>query len=204
MRDYLLSQGLRQWKADPCIYYRPSKPFFVGIYVYDIITVEKDNSVQDFRRNMRNHFGITEGGLLEWYLGIWFNQENDGGITLDQEQDLKDKLKKYDSIIGPGAAATPIPIKYRKLLNDAMDDEIVKDFPYRQMVGSVMSAMIGTWPDLALAVSVVSKYIGRPTKTHCELVKQIFKYVRANPKVNYTTNQKGFHLGVLTCDSFWL
>ena len=48
------------------------------------------------------------------------------------------------------------------------------------MVGSLMYAMLGTRPDLAAAGSDISKYLAKPTKTACNLVVHIFKYIRAN------------------------
>jgi hypothetical protein len=111
---------------------------------------------------------------------------------LDQIQYLKQKLEQFEVYIGVEGASTPIPVNYQKLLEQAKDEEIVNDFPYRQMVGSLMYAMIGTRPDLAVAVSVVSKYLDKPTKTHCELVKHIFRYLRANldVKLHYKTGNE--------------
>jgi hypothetical protein len=48
------------------------------------------------------------------------------------------------------------------------------------MVGSLMYVMIATRPDLATAVGIVSKYLDKPKKAHCELVKHIYKYLRTN------------------------
>lgn len=58
------------------------------------------------------------------------------------------------------------------------------------MVGSLMYAMISTRPDLAVAVSVVSKYLDNYTATHCELVSHIYRYIRANLnlKLHYQTH----------------
>jgi ribonuclease HI len=43
-----------------------------------------------------------------------------------------------------------------------------------------MYAMVGTRPDIAQAVSVVSQFLANPTKFHCDLVINIFKYLRSN------------------------
>jgi hypothetical protein len=180
MKSFLLSLEFIQCQADPCIYYKPGNQLFVGVYVDDIITIGKGNEVKAFREKLRTHFDITEGGPLEWYLGIAFDCKCDGSVTLDQIQYLKQKLDQFESYIGIIGASTPIPGNYQKLIEQSKDEDIVKDFPYRQMVGSLMYAMIGTRPDLAVAVSVVSKFLDKPTKTHCELVKNIFRYIRAN------------------------
>ncbi len=48
------------------------------------------------------------------------------------------------------------------------------------MVGSLMYAMTGTRLDIAFAISVVSKFLSRPKKIHCDMVRHIFKYLRGN------------------------
>ena len=48
------------------------------------------------------------------------------------------------------------------------------------MVGSLMYAMVGTRPDLAFPLQVVCQFLDKPTATHCQLVKHIFRYCRFN------------------------
>ena len=182
INKYMLSQGFIKSKADPCIYIHYDRRIYVGIYVDDIVTIGKGKDVISFRDNLRNHFGITEGGNLEWYLGVAFENGKDGSVTMNQTQYLKDKLIEFDAYIGEGGYGNPLPLDYQKRLIDSKSkgERVEFDFPYRQMVGSLMYAMLGTRPDLAVAVSVISKYLAKPTKTACDLVVHIFKYIRAN------------------------
>ena len=90
-------------------------------------------------------------------------------------------MQQFDSYIGTGGISRPIAMDYHKLLAEAESQELdTSNFPYRQMVGSLMYALIGTRPDLAVAVSVVSKYLDKPKPIHCELVRNIYRYIRAN------------------------
>ena len=50
--------------------------------------------------------------------------------------------------------------------------------PYSSAVGSIMYAMICTPPDIAQAVSVVSRYMSYIGKAHWQTVKWIFRYLR--------------------------
>ena len=50
--------------------------------------------------------------------------------------------------------------------------------PYANAVGCLMYAMVCTWPDLAHAVSTVSKYMENPKREHWKAVKWIFRYLR--------------------------
>lgn len=42
----------------------------------------------------------------------------------------------------------------------------MEDVPYASVVCSIMYAMVGSRPDLAYAVGLVSRYMGRPGKEH--------------------------------------
>ena len=55
-----------------------------------------------------------------------------------------------------------------------------------------MYAMTGTRPDLAAAVSVVSKYLDRAKPTHVALVRRIWKYLRSNldVKLHYQSGKE--------------
>jgi hypothetical protein len=49
---------------------------------------------------------------------------------------------------------------------------------YQRAVGSLMYAMMGTRPDIAFAVSIVSRFASNPDNTHWLTVQQIFRYLR--------------------------
>ncbi|RVW64151.1 Retrovirus-related Pol polyprotein from transposon TNT 1-94 [Vitis vinifera] len=61
--------------------------------------------------------------------------------------------------------------------------EYMKSVPYSSMVGSLMYAMVCTRPDLAFAVSVVSRFMSNPGKAHWEAVKWIMRYLKGSSSV---------------------
>lgn len=52
-------------------------------------------------------------------------------------------------------------------------------FAYRQAVGALMFLMCGTRPDIAYAVGVVSRKLGKPEERDVIKVKRIFRYLKA-------------------------
>jgi hypothetical protein len=132
---------------------------------------------------------MEKGNKLEWYLGVRFNQYADGSVVLDQEQYIRNKVELYEKYVGKGGASTPLPVDTQKLLETAQSSGPAdSDFPYRSMCGSVMYAMLGTRPDLAYAISVVCRFLDKPTKTHQELLQHVFKYLRSNPSLGLKYN----------------
>ncbi|KFK41513.1 hypothetical protein AALP_AA2G139400 [Arabis alpina] len=63
------------------------------------------------------------------------------------------------------------------------EQEYMSQVPYASDVGSLMYAMVCTRPDLAQAVSVVSRFMGQPGKEHWLAVKRIFRYLKGTSDV---------------------
>jgi hypothetical protein len=180
LHKYLISQGFTQSKLDTCIYVNQDggKPLFVGIYVDDIITVGEEKQANSFREKLRSHFGIQEGGPLEWYLGIAFHRTENGSFILNQKVYLEQKLEEFKEYVGQSKYSSPLPQNYQKLLqNENCDIVIPSNFPYRKIVGSLMYCMLCTRPDIAAAVSVVSRFLEKPKPIHVQLVLRILQYL---------------------------
>nr|GEW31710.1 retrovirus-related Pol polyprotein from transposon TNT 1-94 [Tanacetum cinerariifolium] len=77
------------------------------------------------------------------------------------------------------------------------DVERMSKVPYANAVGSLMYLMVCTRPNIAYAVSIVSRYLANPGKNHWEAVKWILKYLwgTANVRLIYGTN-RGNHKDV--------
>jgi hypothetical protein len=54
----------------------------------------------------------------------------------------------------------------------------MKSVPYREAVGSLMYASMGTRPDITFAVSTVAQFLENPGATHWEAVKCIFRFIQ--------------------------
>ncbi|TLX70057.1 hypothetical protein E9993_22620, partial [Labilibacter sediminis] len=67
--------------------------------------------------------------------------------------------------------------KLSKTQSPSTDQEIadMEKVPYASAVGSIMYAMTCTRPDIAFAVSMVSRYQGNPGRAHWIEVKNILK-----------------------------
>ena len=55
--------------------------------------------------------------------------------------------------------------------------------PYASVVGSLMFSMICSRPDLAYAISLVSRFMANPGKEHWNAVKWILRYLKGT--LNY-------------------
>ncbi|XP_056857206.1 secreted RxLR effector protein 161-like [Raphanus sativus] len=67
--------------------------------------------------------------------------------------------------------------------------------PYASAVRSVMYAMVGSRPDLAFAVGLVSRFMSKPNREHWEAVKCILWYLQGAMDVCLTFS-KSDHFGI--------
>src|SRR4051812_16240063 len=67
-------------------------------------------------------------------------------------------------------------------MSSGEEDEMSR-VPYASAVGSLIYAMVCTMPDLAFAVSSVSRFMSNAGKQHWEAVKWIFRYLRETAKL---------------------
>ena len=57
-------------------------------------------------------------------------------------------------------------------------EQTMANVPYRNAVGCLMYLMVGTRPDLAVAVGVLSHFASDPCPTHWQALKRVFRYVQ--------------------------
>ena len=58
--------------------------------------------------------------------------------------------------------------------------------PYASAVGSLMYAMVGSRPDLAFDVGLVSRFMSKPSREHREAVKWVMRYIQGAKDVCLT------------------
>jgi hypothetical protein len=78
--------------------------------------------------------------------------------------------------------STPLASHFKLSLDlcPTSDEDIkyMSRVPYSSVVGSLMYAMVCSHPDLAHAMSVVSRYMANPGKEYWNAVQWIFRYLR--------------------------
>ncbi|XP_062074786.1 secreted RxLR effector protein 161-like [Humulus lupulus] len=70
------------------------------------------------------------------------------------------------------------------------EKEEMDKVPYSNAVGSIMYLMVCTRPDLAYAISVLSKYMANPGKEHWEAMKWVFRYLLGSTETGLKFTKK--------------
>ncbi|PKA47257.1 putative mitochondrial protein [Apostasia shenzhenica] len=147
---------------------------------------------------MKHEFEMTDLGLLRHFLGLEIKQTSKG-IFLSQEKYTSDLLEKF-GMKNCNKVETPMNSSEKLQLED--ETSLANSKYFRSLVGGLMY-LIHTRPDLLFAVSMVSRFMHKPTKQHLGAAKRILRYIKGTSNYgiwySQTTNIKLFGF----CDSDW-
>jgi hypothetical protein len=116
--------------------------------------------VHQFKSGMLKHMEIMDLGKLHWLLGIEVKHDRERHtIHLSQRSYIDSPIHQYNfNDLKP--ASTPMQhgllLSMSPIPNTTATWALMRDTPYREAVGSLMYATLGTRPDIAFAVQSVS------------------------------------------------
>ncbi|XP_071728192.1 secreted RxLR effector protein 161-like [Rutidosis leptorrhynchoides] len=91
--------------------------------------------------------------------------------------------------------STPLAAHFKlsSALSPETEEEVeqMSHVPYASAVGSIMYVMVCTRPDIAQAVSVVSRYIDRLGKVHWQAVQWILRYLKGTTDIGLVFDSGG-------------
>lgn len=150
------------------------KILIVCIYVDDLIfTGNDDFMVADFKSSMLREFDMSDLGRMRFFLGIEVLQR-DEGIYICQRKYALDVLKRF-GMEKSNAVCNPIVPGFK--IHRDEDGVKVDETYYKQIVGSLMY-LTATRPDMMFVVSLISRYMARPTELHMQAAKRALRYLK--------------------------
>lgn len=170
------SFGFVNLTTESCIYVKGDGHTLcvVAIYVDDFLVFCKDNDVVvQLVAFLKKHFEIRNLGEAKSVLGMRLTRTSEG-IELDQEEYIKNMLAKFN-MLDANSASTPMEAGL-----DINPGDPVKcpNVPYQVLIGCLMYAMTCTRPDIAYAVSKLSRYNNNFTMEHWTYAKRVLRYLK--------------------------
>ncbi len=127
---------------------------------------------------------MSDLGLCKYYLGMAVTRDCKNRILrLGQRAYLEKILLDYQ-MMDCKPSPTLIETQYLTIAYYQPDEQFRTR--YQSAVGSLIYAMLGTRPDLAFAVSVVSRYSSKPNDSHWQGVKRILRYIKGTLDLQLT------------------
>lgn len=175
---FLESVGLQSTDSDPCLYTNKTQDVFFALYVDDgLLAAQDDHVLTSIITVMKEEFKVTVG-KAEYFVGLQIERTS-SQIFLHQQAYTKRILQRFGmSNASPVRTAADACNK----LKLACGSERADDVPYRELVGSVMFLMVSTRPDIAYAVSSLSKYLDKHQKEHWTAAKRLLRYLNGTQK----------------------
>ncbi|SGY96283.1 BQ5605_C036g11556 [Microbotryum silenes-dioicae] len=178
----LRNLGYKATGTDHCIYSRiddQQRPHYIALYVDDLLIVSPHlDEIERVICGLEQRYGVKRLGPAEYILGIQIRRLDDGSIALSQERYIMDVLARFhfDTTtrgttvpMTPGLSLTAIP---------GQGTERIRSW-YLQAIGSLLYISLGTRPDIAFAVSYLSRFANNPGRRHWIAVKHVLRYLRA-------------------------
>ncbi|KAK1414596.1 hypothetical protein QVD17_30343 [Tagetes erecta] len=169
----------------------------VCIYVDDLIfTGNSEVQIMSFKESMKKEFEMTDLGLMHYFLGIQVSQ-SEHEVTLSQGKYAQDLLKRFNMA---NSAELSTPAEYGITAHKDTTGQDVEANIFRSLVGSLMY-LCATRPDITYSVSLISKYMEKPKRSHWEMAKRILRYIKGtlNQGLIYKRNETFMLQGY--CDS---
>ena len=188
LNAFIVSIGFVRLVSDSCVYVKSTKSgnmIIISIFVDDIVSAYASADEKEWliiKKLFMSKYKMKDLGDVNWILGMKLCRDRERGVlSLDQSLYLTKVLDRY-GMSDCKPMSTPECPSVKLSTNDCpvSDEEKASmcDVPYMSAVGSLLYAAIGTRPDIAHAVNVVSKFMKNPGQAHWMAVKRILRYIK--------------------------
>src|SRR3954462_5223237 len=190
---YGLKQAPKQWhekfdktltaagfvvnEADKCVYYRHGggEGVILCLYVDDILIFGTNlNAIKEVKDFLSRSFEMKDLGVADVILNIKLLRHDDDGITLLQSHYVEKNLSHFGySDSKPSPTSYDASVLLRKNRGNARDQ-----LRYSQIIGSLMYLASATRPDIAFAVSKLSRFVSNPGDVHWHAIERVMRYLK--------------------------
>lgn len=202
--EFAQEQQLRRSEYDPCLYIgsKQQTVVYLLIYVDDIILASNDpGKIMELKAKLTEMFDMSDIGEVTQFLGINIRQTQEG-MYLNQKNYLLNLLEKFGM---SNCKACKTPMETTAIRNETKDDDDTseaKNRPIRELVGCLMYVMLGTHPDLSIAVNYCSRFQDKPNDRLWKALKRILRYIKGTIDLElfYTKHEKTKLVGYADSD----
>ncbi|TLX69534.1 hypothetical protein E9993_22935, partial [Labilibacter sediminis] len=160
----MMESGFKINECDKCVYVKNTTHGYVilCLYVDDMLIIgSNDKMIRSTKDMLKSKFDMKDMGLADVILGVKITRTQDG-LILSQTHYVDKILEKF-SKGETSIARTPIDTSQHLRKNRGAS---VNQLEYSRIIGSLMYLMSCTRPDLAYAVSRLSRYTSKPSSEH--------------------------------------
>jgi hypothetical protein len=212
----LRSLNMKRCHADPCLYIKvnpnnPDQMLILLIYVDDVTCASNWPAAEEsLVTQLSQNFNVKHLGELKWFLGIEVEHDTSAGtIRISQPQYIEQMLKRFgfwgakpqSTPADPNVPLTNLPSNHVETPDQQKE---VQQFPYREVIGSLMYAACVTRPDIAATVGFLARAMSNPKHVHVTAAKRCLRYLKGTQNLGITYCKSEENQKLMGCsDSNW-
>jgi len=210
IHTFMVSKGFSRTDSDPCLYTKSvdGEEILVAIFVDDLIIAGSNlDIIQEFKDDISKRFNMKDLGELTFILGMSVRRDWEAGtIHLFQSKYIVDVLSRFGM---ETCTSRSLPMDPGCKLTKAMSPKTAEEweeaeqYPYREVAGSLMYLMVSTRPDIAFAVSCLSKYMNCHGKGHHTAADHLLRYLKGTVDIGLTYGVSKDLVPLGFCDADW-
>ncbi|XP_057532923.1 uncharacterized protein LOC130810814 [Amaranthus tricolor] len=189
--SFMISHDFVRSSYDSCVYlkkFEDGSLLYLLLYVDDmLVACSSLLKVEDLKELLSSEFDMKDLGEAKKILGMEILRDRAKGVLYLSQRKYIEKVVQRFSMDDAKGVSTPLAshLKLSKNLcpQTKEEEEQMVRIPYTSAVGSVMYAMVCSRPDIAHAVSLVSRYMSNPGKGHWEALKWLLRYLKDTSNV---------------------
>ncbi|CAH9139832.1 unnamed protein product [Cuscuta epithymum] len=172
----VVGNGFTVNASDSCVYSKMFGPHCVIIclYVDDMLIFgTNEDVVTKTKHFLSSHFEMKDLGKADLILGVKLTR-TENGFSMCQSHYIEKLLKKFNYF-----DVTPVRTPYDPSTSLKKNEgSSISQEEYAKILGSVMFLMNYTRPDIAYAVSRLSRYTHNPSYEHWNALHRLLKYLK--------------------------
>jgi transposase InsO family protein len=179
LAEFLRELGFSPLDTDHSVFHK--KGVIIAIYVDDLLITGRDRKEIDLLKEaLSRRFQMSDLGAVSYYLGMTITRDRSNRtLRLGQRSYITRMIRDFGMELSK-EAPTPMDTASSNLVPAPKDysasPQDIKE--YQRLIGSLMYAMLGSRPDIAFAVSMVSRFASNPMPEHITAAKRILRYLK--------------------------
>ena len=182
--------------ADRCVYVwqRDGSIVTVSLYVDDlfIFTSRGSGLMGLLKKRLQREFEMTDLGEVKEALGMEISRDRQARtLTVTQRRHTRGILQRA-GMTGCAASTTPVAAGTQLCLpEEGYKATAAETLRYQRALGELNYLVSWTRPDIAFAVSALSKYCSNPSQQHFATLHHLYRYLRGTEEYGMTYRGTG-------------
>lgn len=193
--------AMSQCDVDQAVFFRVQDTDLIVIVVHvDDLTVVASTIalIREVKEKLREVFEISDEGEIHWILGFAVDRDRPNRtLSLSQTSYIDSIVRRY-GLEDAKPVSTPMDphsnLSTSQSPTTTAEIAEMRNVPYREAVGSLMYASLGTRPDITYAVAILSRYSDNPGRAHWDAVRRVLRYLKGTRTLRLTYGVKALDL----------